>query len=102
DLSVDDLAFAGVQAGPHLDPEIADRLGDRARAPDRARGAVERRKEAVAGGVDLNPAMANELPSDDLVVLLKQLAPPAVTERRSTFARADDVGEHDRREHAVR
>src|SRR5436309_410353 len=86
-LAVDELAFTGVQAGAHVEAETADRLRDRTRAADRTRGAVERREEAVAGSVDLDTAITRELSTHELVVLLEQLAPPAVPDRRGVFAR---------------
>src|SRR5436190_11631766 len=47
DLSFVQLALAGVDADPHLDPDGADRVQDGLRAADRARGTVERREEPV-------------------------------------------------------
>src|SRR5437867_2572441 len=61
DLAVQEFALAGVQAGAHLEPQLADLLDDRLRAADRPRGPVEAREEAVAGGVDLPAAEAGEL-----------------------------------------
>ena len=66
-----------------------------------ARGAVERREEAVTGGVDLAAAVALELAADDRVVAVEQVAPGAVAERDCAVGRPDDVGEDDGREHAV-
>ena len=58
DCPVEELALAGVNPRPDLDPEIADTLHDRERAPDRASGPVERGKEPIACRVDFAPAVA--------------------------------------------
>src|SRR6266566_8903100 len=101
DLGVHALALAGVQPGPHLDAEIADALGDRTRAADPAGGPVERGEEAVAGGVELRAAVAPQHPAHRRVVILEQLAPARVSEFYRLGCRANDVGEQNRREHAV-
>jgi hypothetical protein len=44
-LAVDKLAFARMQAGTHLEAELAHRIRDRARAADRSRRSVEAREE---------------------------------------------------------
>src|SRR5262245_9269923 len=102
ELAVDALELAGVEAGPHLEPERADRVANRGRALDRAPGPVEGREEAVARRVQLLAAEAHELAAHERVVARQQLAPRSVAELCSPFGRADDVCEHDRREHAVR
>src|SRR5262245_14271633 len=67
-LSLDPLALAGVEPGTDLQPERANCLPDRQRALDRAAGAVERREEAVAGGVELLAAEPRQLGPHDGVV----------------------------------
>src|SRR5262249_28052549 len=61
DLPVDELAFAGVQARADLEPQVAHCPGDRPCAPDRTGRTVERREEAVPGGIELLAAGAGEL-----------------------------------------
>ena len=56
DVAADELDLAGVQSRAYLEPEAVHRIADRARAPDRARRAVERREEAVADDPDLMTA----------------------------------------------
>src|SRR5438552_3801789 len=91
-----------MQAGAHLEPELLYRLGDRAGATDRAGRAVEGGEEAVACGVELGPAKANQLAPDQGVMLRKQLAPAGIAKLSGPRRRADDVGEEDGRKHAVR
>src|SRR6476661_5842938 len=52
------LAFdlAGVQAGPDLEPDLRDRVPDRAGAPDRPSGPVENGKKSISGGIHLAAA----------------------------------------------
>ena len=61
DVVADQLALAGVQARPDLQPERPDRLDDRARTADRPGRPVERRQEAVAGRLDLAAPEAGQL-----------------------------------------
>jgi len=60
-----------VEACAHLDPELAHVLGDRARAPDCARWAVEAGKESVPGGIELPTAKAKQPTADQGMVLLE-------------------------------
>src|SRR5262249_26868670 len=53
-LAVDDLALACVEAGAHVDAELANGFGNRTGTADRARRPVERREEPVARRVDLD------------------------------------------------
>lgn len=63
-----------------LESERARPFDGRPGAADGAAGPVEARQEAVAGGVDLPPAEACQLPTDQLVVALEQLPPRAIAE----------------------
>ena len=94
------LAFAGVQRGAELEPKLADARDDRLGTADRARGTVEGREEAV--GVELLTAVPGELPANRRMMAREQVAPRAVAELGSPLRRADDVGEEDGGEHAVR
>src|SRR5918912_3540752 len=84
-LPVRELALAGVEPCAELEPEAAHAVADRARGADRACGPVEGGEEAVAGGVDLAPAVARELAADGGLVRLEQLAPAPVAELGSTL-----------------
>ena len=82
-------------------PERAGRVGDRPAAADRASRAGERRQEPVAERLHLAPAEPRQLAADRGVVRRQQLPPARVAELRESLRRADDVGEHHGREHAV-
>jgi hypothetical protein len=64
-------------------------------------GAVEGGEEPVAGGVVLVAAVASEFTSDDRVVACEQVTPSAIADPHSVISRADDVGEHDGRQHGL-
>src|SRR5206468_2107513 len=85
-----------------VDAELANAVDDRACATDRSRRSVERRQEAVAGGVDLATAEPGELAPDDRVMPFEEVAPGAVAELERLRGRADDVSEEHGCEHAVR
>src|SRR5918912_4581027 len=91
-LPVRELALAGVQAGAQLDAEPPHRLLDRVGGADRPRRPVEGGEEAVAGRVDLAPAVAGELRADRRLVRLEQLAPAAVARLRGPPPPAGAVG----------
>ena len=90
-----------MQAGPHLDAEIAHALGDRTGAANPSRRPIKRGEEAVARRVELRASVTQQQPAHGRVVVLEQLAPARVAELHGLGRRADDVGEQDRREHAV-
>ena len=102
DFPVVKLALAGVDACADLEAEFAHGFGDRLGASDRAGGAVEGREEAVAGGVALLAAEADQLSADKSVVTLEQIAPSTISELCRALGRADDVGEENGRQNAAR
>ena len=63
-----------------LESERLHGRDDRARTPDRARGAVERREEAVARRIELGPSIAGEQGAHGRVVSGDQLRPSAIAE----------------------
>src|SRR5512132_4289452 len=97
-----DLHLTRVQAGSDLQPEVADTFARRDRAPDRARGTVERREEAVPRGVDLAPAPPGELSTYHFVVSVEDRSPCPIPQPGRRLGRGHHVGEQHRREHAVR
>jgi len=101
-VAVGDLALAGVEPGPDLELEWTERVADRRRCENRPRRPVEGGEEAVAGRVELAALEAGELAADDSVMPLQQLPPLRVTESCRPLGRADDVGEEDGREDALR
>ena len=101
DVVAAQLALAGVQPDADRQAQLAQLLDDVAAAADRPRRAVEGGQEAVADGLDLAPAPAAQLVADDPVVVLELGAPAPVAQPGQVLGRADDVGEHDRGQHAV-
>ena len=101
DLAVDRAAFSRVEAGAHLDAELAHPLDDCLGATHRPRRAVERGEEPVARRVELAAAVAGEAATHDAMVLLDELLPAPVAQRCLPGGRADDVGEEDGREDAL-
>ena len=96
------LRLARVHAGADLDAEPAHGARDRGGAPDRARRTVEHGEEPVAHRLDLATAVVGELLAHDAVVLVQELAPAAVAERRRQLRGADDVGEQQGQQRAGR
>jgi len=102
ELVTDLLALAGVHAAANFEAELADALRDRACAHDRARWSVECGEETVAGVVDLAAAVQVKLTADARVMTLEQVGPAAVAESVRLLGRADQIGEEDRRQDALR
>src|SRR5207249_7954709 len=100
DIAPDQVALARVQAGANLDRERLKCLLDRACAPDSHPWALEGGQESVPQRLDLTPPVVRELRPYKLVVTGQQFAPARVAERGGALRGADDVGEHDRRQHA--
>ena len=96
-----ELALAGVQPGADVELERAGGVHGGERAADRARRPVERGEHAVAGAADRATAVDGDLIVHQPVVVLHQVVPAAVAEPGGVLGRADDVGEHDRRQHPV-
>lgn len=78
DLAIDRLDLVGINARANLQFKRPDRLDDRLRAPDTASRAIERREEAVPGGVDFGAPVSRKHRADDRVMPLDELAPRAV------------------------
>src|SRR5439155_19933145 len=101
-LLSDHLTLARVEPGPDLDAQPLDCLPDGRRAQDRASGPVERCKEPVSSSIDLTAAGPGQLPADEPVMVLEELGPASIAQVSSELRRVHDVGEHHRRQHAVR
>ena len=89
----DDLAFAGMQAATDLKPERMYRISNCAGTANGARGAVERREETIAGGVDLASAILLQHLANFAVELFRAIR---ATDRRQVSQRArraHDIGE---------
>src|SRR5207248_11424098 len=72
------LAFATVDPGPDLEPEVAGTGCDRPGAVDRPPRAVEGGEEPVARGLHLVPAVAVELTPDRGVMAVEEVVPSPV------------------------
>src|SRR4029077_628224 len=79
DLAVDDRAFADVDAGTDLEPEISDTGADIERTSDSTSRPVERRIEPIAGCIDLGAVPTSDLPSHRGVMPLQERLPSCVT-----------------------
>ena len=97
-----ELAFSDVNPDPRFEAEPVESLDDRVTGADRAGGAVERREEAITSRVALLAAEAAQLPSHERVVLDEQVAPGSVTQLGRAFRRRNQIGEHHRRQDALR
>src|SRR3954464_12420432 len=83
DVVADDLALAGVQADPDLQPHRPNGLDDGLRTAHRLRRrAVEGDEEGVADGLDLAPAEAVDLAAHGGLVSAEQVAPARVAPAR--------------------
>ena len=71
-LAVADLAFAGVDAGPHLDADGPLRVTEGGGLDGTSRP-IEDSEEAVAGGFQLEAVMARQLAPDDRMVASEAL-----------------------------
>jgi hypothetical protein len=85
DLPVQHFTLAGVEADPHLQTELSQRVPDRARTADCPHRPVEGGEEAVPGRVHLAPTEANEVPADQCVVALEDFPPLPVAELHRSF-----------------
>src|SRR6266540_5982492 len=82
DLAVDQLTLAGVCPRSYLDTQIAYLGCDLEGAADSACGPVERRVEAVAGGVDLDATPAPQGVAHNRMMLVHERFPARVAKRR--------------------
>ena len=101
-LGTHQFAFAGVKAGANLKPEWLNGIHDGTGALHGAGGPVEGGEEAVAGGINLAPAEANEVAPHRGVMAVQKLTPAAVAQASGFRRGTDDVGKEHRGKHAVR
>jgi hypothetical protein len=71
-----------MEAGANFNAEGSDLVGNGARAAHPARRTVEGSKNAIAGRFDLVAAKAREIAPDCGVVIVQEIAPAAIAERR--------------------
>src|SRR3954468_1465207 len=101
DFRVPHAAFTGVQSGAEIEAEIVEVLADRDRASDRAVRAGEPDEGAI-GGLNSVTVVASRLVADDAPVLIDELEPCAVVDRRHPNTGSSEIGEQDRGEAALR
>jgi hypothetical protein len=87
ELGIVQLELAGVQPGAQVESELADVGGDRLRAADRARRAVEGCKEAVARSVEFRAVESGELAPRGRMVAHEQIAPARLVEPTTSVKR---------------
>lgn len=93
DIITDLLDLARMDAGPEFEPELADFPNDRLGALNGSGGTIERGKKAVAPGAHLDTAVASQVRSDDLVMILENRSPALVAQLGGAPCRTDDIGE---------
>ena len=92
------LDLAGVDACVGPDPERAGIRTDSRGRPDRARGTVERRKQAIACPVDLDALVGGQVSLDAGVEAVQKVAPCGVTQRCGRRGGVADVDEEQSRQ----
>src|SRR5262249_22731873 len=95
------LAFPGVQPCTNLDPQLFDGFAHGAGAANRAGWTIERRQEAVACCLHLAAIEACTLEANHRMMAITEVMPTPVAQHCRALGRADDIGEHHRREHPV-
>src|SRR5262245_9283051 len=78
-----------------------DRLSYRTGTSDRSRWAVESRKEAIARGLNLLPAISLKFLTRESVIGLEECPPRAISQPCRVLGRPYDVGEKHRGEHTI-
>ena len=101
DLVAEQLALAGVKAGPELEPQVVRAVADRHGTADRAGGAVEGGEEPVASGVDLATAERSSSRRTAAWWRSSSSAQSWSPKRPQPLGRADEVGEENRCQDAV-
>jgi hypothetical protein len=81
------LAFAGVDAGPHLETQPPDRLANTLGAANRTGRAIERGEETIARGVLLHTTVTSKLVAHEPMMVAEQLLPVAVAEIHGALGR---------------
>jgi hypothetical protein len=82
-----------MDAGPHPDTQIFNRIYSRSGASNRPRRSVECSQEAITRGIDLATTMTLELLAYGAVVMAEKLFPAKISGFRRKFGSSDDVGE---------
>src|SRR5262249_29409994 len=96
------LDLTGVDTRPSLELETREPVADGRSASHCPCRSVERGEDSVTRHVDLAATETGELGAHHSMVPGQQLLPGSVPELHSLPGRADEIGEQERREHAVR
>ena len=95
------LALSGVNTDAYIHADRPCRPCDGESTADRPGRSIERREEAVTSHLHLSPSVASQLGADAAVMLVEELMPAVVADGRGPIGRPDDVGEQQRRQHAI-
>jgi len=101
DIVTDHFALACMKSSTDLDAERLDLIGYGASAADATRRAIKSCKKAIAGRLHLTATEASKHTPDRSMVVVEQVAPALIAEACSLLRRADDIGEQNRRQHAI-
>src|SRR5262249_33013776 len=94
-------ALAGVNTAAYRQSQRANHVPDRTGTLDRACWAVKDCKDAIASGVHDPSAVTLDFLANLLLIIVDQVAPTRVSDRRCALGRLDDVYEQDGRENTV-
>jgi hypothetical protein len=102
DVVSPDLDLTGVESDPNLYTERIENRPQATATADTPARSVKSGEHAITCGLDVSATKSLYLPSQQGVVLVENLTPPAVAQRCCLFCRGDDVGEQDGGEHPIR
>ena len=97
-----DYALARVNAAPDPQPQRANHVPNRVGTFNRASWTVEGCKDTIPRGVHYPAAETCDFLANLLLIVVDQVAPTRVPDRRGTLGRLDDVDEEDGCENTVR
>ena len=97
-----DDALAGVNAAADPQSQRANHVPNRVGAFNRARWAVEGCKDTIPRGVHYPAAETRDFLANLLVIVVDQVVPARVPDRRCALGRLDNVDEEDGCENTVR
>src|SRR5260370_26663319 len=90
-----------MQTRAYLQTQSMNRVAHRAGASNRARGAVESRKQTVARGGYFASSISAQLPADQGVPIVEHTVPLRISDFRGALRRGDNVGEHHGGQHSI-
>jgi hypothetical protein len=96
------LDLAAVQSATDFHAHAAEPIAKSKSTPDRSGGSVERGDQPISRCLHERPTVSSKLPLGQRIVRVEDVPPTMIAKLRGPLRRADDVGEQDRRQHAVR